>query len=143
VAIGASAARNGEPARTRSVWYGCNLTRSHSSRVSAPGSATNDAYREILPTKQVLEGGIPSYVNDAQGKRELLPPESGGVALAIPALGETDEQAAHKGREAEAVAQHLRNLTQSDKMSLMTPNGSGQSGRDPQGARRQPAAGAG
>ncbi len=38
---------------------------------------------------------------------------------------------------------HLRDLTQSGEMSLITPNGSGQSGRDPQGARGKPASGTG
>ena len=37
VATGASAARNGERRRTRSVWYACSLTRSHSSGVSGAG----------------------------------------------------------------------------------------------------------
>ncbi len=71
------------------------------------------------------------------GERDLVPAEAGRLALAVPALGEVDEQAPHRGGHAEPVAEHLRDLAHGGDVALMSSKGPRELAGDLQRARRQ------
>src|SRR5680860_1438996 len=58
----------------------------------AARSLANDACGKLFSAQHALEGCVASHVNDPHGQRDLLAPDTTRLALAIPALGEVDEQ---------------------------------------------------
>ena len=68
-----------------------------------------------------------------------LASEPGRLALAVPPLGEVDEQIPHGARQAEPVGQHLRDLAQRGEVALVSANRPREPAGDLQGAHRQAA----
>ena len=79
-ATGASAARNGERESTRSEWYACSLTCSHSSGVSGPGFCQMRAGTATRPTSWTQrrpadrDDRRPSKPQRSRGRRRQLAP---------------------------------------------------------------------
>src|SRR6266508_2355611 len=83
---------------------------------------TQYARSKLRAAEHVLECGVAGDVNDPQGERDLVPLETPGLALAVPALGEMDPQRLQGPRQPESLGQHLCYLAQRDEVASMAPN---------------------
>jgi hypothetical protein len=96
----------------RSAWYGCNLTRSHSSALSGASfcqrehvgclvgeqsgygriegvtcALANHLRCELVPAEHALEGSVSGDVDDAHRQRDLVVLRAARLTLTIPAFG--------------------------------------------------------
>jgi hypothetical protein len=81
----------------------------------------------------VLERGVAGHVDDPQRERDLLSAEPLQLALAVPPLGEVGKQAVHGRRDAQPLAQHLRDLAPGDEVAAIPAYRLRQAARHPQG----------
>jgi hypothetical protein len=87
----------------------------------AARSLTDDPRGEFVAAEHSLERAIAGHVSDSHRERDLTALRTTGHALAVPALGEVDEQRLDRGGETEPVAQHLPDLAEGGDKPLELP----------------------
>ena len=108
-----------------------------------PRALARKPHDAVVAPDHALERGVHREMHDPHRQRDRLALRPAERAVAVPAVGEVGEQAAHGGREPQALGEHARHLARGGEVRTLFPRHPRHPAGELQRARRRRAPGVG